>query len=749
MDFIKKIANRKESKVILPPLFLLFLGSLFLFLNQIGIRNGGKFISPGSAYLLFFILLASAIGIVFFFSEKLKMIGTVRSILIICFPSAFLLFWGISISRNFDISINWLSGSYWIFLGIYLITKTKTFQKSAGEEKPLEGWFKQQGSFAFFVIFLVMVLNLSFGIYHIDRFAAVDEPLWTFGRIGKFWKAIGDNNWGNTLISDKPGITVAITSGAGLLWENPDKYEPISWQGRFYQPPQNMEKLNFALRVPILLLTVLLLPLFYFLIERILGKKTALYSFILIGLAPMLVGISRIINPDSLLWTFAPLSILSYFAYLNRRNRKYLYLTGILLGFSILTKYVANILFIFFFGMIFLEYIFNKEHYRDLKISKFLKNSLIDFSIISFLALVVFYVFCPMAWIFPRQILDSTILSQAFEPVWLLFAMIIASIVIDIIFLKNRIYSWILKKISDKRKIIASTIFILFTASILFVLLNVYSGMKFFDFEEIFTSPKLSEKLPLLSIPTLKIFFADFYPAVFGIIPVALFSAIFLTLKKIWKPDKEDENRKIILFLISFILLYYFGSAVTKVASINRYQIIVFPMFLIISGIGISEFISYFKNKALIKSSFLILIAISAYSLYASFPFYISYASRLLPLRYSTDLKDMGSGSYEAAQFLNSLPNPELINIWTDKSGICYFFKGNCFSGFNKNELTNAEIQYVAVSSGRETRTGKMTKGKNKELVFLSEAYSEEDSIAYKLNINGRINHFIKIIKIN
>ena len=72
-------------------------------------------------------------------------------------------------------------------------------------------------------------------------------------------------------------------------------------------------------------------------------------------------------------------------------------------------------------------------------------------------------------------------------------------------------------------------------------------------------------------------------------------------------------------------------------------------------------------------------------------PFPLSYASSLLPMTHHTDVKDMGAGSYEAAQYLNSLPDAEHMLIWTDKDGVCKFFVGRCKRGLNYQSLRDEE----------------------------------------------------------
>jgi hypothetical protein len=180
----------------------------------------------------------------------------------------------------------------------------------------------------------------------------------------------------------------------------------------------------------------------------------------------------------------------------------------------------------------------------------------------------------------------------------------------------------------------------------------------------------------------------------------------------------------------------------------------VFPLSLVLAGIGTEKIAYFFRLEEGKKLLFAALgtFAIGAYSLILSFPFYESYASSLLPLRYSTDLKDMGSGSYEAAEFLNSLPGAENISIWTDKTGVCYFFRGNCYTSFSVGELTAANLDYLVLSSGRESRVAnslKIMKIKKDSPFYFYKYYDESNPSFHKIEINGRPNQFVKVIKIS
>jgi hypothetical protein len=131
--------------------------------------------------------------------------------------------------------------------------------------------------------------------------------------------------------------------------------------------------------------------------------------------------------------------------------------------------------------------------------------------------------------------------------------------------------------------------------------------------------------------------------------------------------------------------------------------------------------------------------------------FPLSYASELLPKEYYIDLKDMGPGSFEIAQKLNTLPDAKNTLIWTDKDGVCQFFVGRCKRGNNKEVIRDQSIQYVVISSAREVRTGHMVRSsydKSPELVVPIHLFYEKTTPAdFEVLINGRPSHYVKAFK--
>lgn len=602
------------------------------------------------------------------------------------------------------------------------------------------------------IVSLIILLNFGFGFYHLAKQAVVDEPLWTFDRIPKYWKNINEGDWKGTNISDKPGITVALLSGIGLLKENPKEYEYIHWHNDIYIDYLNVEKMNLALRLPIFIFSVLLLPAFYFLIKRLLGENVALFSTILIGLSPILLGISRIINPDALVWIFVSLALLSHLVFIKNKDSRYLYSTGIFLGLALLTKYISNILFIYFFGIIFLEYIYSSEKITDFK--KYIETSLINLVKITFISIATLIILFPAIWVKPKKLLTATIFSEAFASSWPYLVGIIALTLLDYFIFKSKGLEKILSLIKNKRHLLTQVLLALFIFLILATMVNVYSGMKFFDFEQILASPKSSSSFASAA----GVLLANFYSLIFGLHPIALILMLLASSFAFFKKIRNDQVQKIVVFIVIFIFLYFSGSIFNKVALTVRYQIVIYPLALILSAIGancLMEMLSKkYSQEKLSTLGQLAMIIFLTITLYQIKPFYFSYASNLLPQKYVLNLKDMGDGSYEAAEYLNSLDDPKNLSIWTDKRGMCAFFNGHCTStlDFKKYVTNNAKFDYYVVSKGRAARTSGLILRRllcNPKYLFRFDKLYVFENPEKQIDLAGKSSNYIKIIKAN
>lgn len=756
MSYIKKIFSEKENFFWF--LFSLLFATVSLFFISLGIKNLSFLIFFGfkTIYSLYFFGFLLLLCFIFYiFRKPVSIDYLIKRLIIIFLPSELLLLFGFLISTYFNTIpfyhfFKILVNLYIIGTLFYLLFKYQRYEKISDflndfKEKDIHKIDKKQDIIAIFIIFSVIILNISFGIYHLSEFAAVDEPLWTSsnGRIVKFWSNIFDGEFNKTMISDKPGITVALISGIGLTQVNPKNYANIDDLPTNKQA--DIKKFNFAFRFPIFIFSSLMLFIIYIFSKKLFGKNISLLALILIGLSPILIGISTIVNPDSIFWIFFLLSMLSHFIYLKERKNNYLFWSGIFLGLSILTKYVANILYIFYFLLIFLEYSINKSRYENEGLKKYFKKAFGDYFVMIFFSLFIFFAFLPAAWVDITRVLEGTIFSKAFLKIWPIFLAIIFFVMADIFLLKKPITEKISTLIFKFRKLILKMTYLIFILFIMGMIVNIYLGMKFYDLESILASPKSA----FLGSGFLEMMFANFYSLAFGIIPLALFAIFFLCVKNIFQ-KKENSSSIYSFYIITFILIYYIASVIEGVSATVRYQIVIFPLAFILAAIGIYEFLAYEKiNRYFSKNfAYFLLLFFSVYSLYLIKPFYFSYASFLLPKQYVLNLKDMGDGSFEAAQYLNSLPNAKNLLVWTDKRGVCTFFIGSCYSqmGLKKEEMP---FDYFVVSAGRKSRTSKMTlsrlNGGNDAIIRLDKLYLDEE-VDWKLEIGKRPNNFVKII---
>lgn len=588
-----------------------------------------------------------------------------------------------------------------------------------------------------FVIALVLGVNLFLGLARLGDYSAVDEPYWTYGRTSRFWDAVDKAKWSKTDINDKPGVTVALLSGFGLL-----KYDPMGFKYLREKPKtdlqlQKITDINFYFRLPIFLFILALLPLFYFFLKKLFGRTVALLSFILIGFSPIILGISLIINPDSLLWLFMPLSLLAYFIFLEEKQKKYLVFSGVFLGLSLLTKYVSNILIIFYLLIPFAEYVFTAE---QAPVKKYFKQALIDYLTLILVATLVYFILFPATWVNLEKLLEGTFLSKAFKSTWPVFAAFFTLLALDWFALGSKATGWILEKVARCKRAIFVGTAALFLLGALFAMLDTYLQMKPFDLATIIASPKNSESNPLFALKSVGNIVADFYGLVFGISPLALLG-LLLGVASLACKKKADYTRLDLtaFYFTSLIVLYYLASTVNHVVATVRYQIVLYPLAFIIAAIGFYKLLEFAKLTET-KHKFLALVVIGAFSLagiLASRPHYFTYSSSLLPDKYVANYKGMGDGSYEAAQYLNSLSNAREIKVWSDKGAVCAVFVGKCYTGYDGKTLRKITFDYYVVSTDR--------KAKFANRLDFKKAYETQD-FEHITILDNRPNNFVKVV---
>lgn len=624
--------------------------------------------------------------------------------------------------------------------------------------------------FVYFLLIISIILFFGFGFYHIAKFETVDEHFWKYERTGKYWHGLKlgftERKWEKTYINDKPGVTTAIISGVGLLFEpNPESSrirDPKLTNNQLYTVynTERTEKINLALRLPLLIFNSLSFLFFFWIIRKITDNEwLALLAVILMTLSPILLGISQIINPDTLLWTFVAASIFSYFALLKNEQKKFIVLTALFTGLGLLSKYTANILFPLYF-VIFLSNLFiNFESInKNLGTRKYISRQLFYFLLITLGSVLVFSFFLPAVFEKIKYLYRGTIGSQAFESTSLPFVIFIILVLTDNLLFKSKIIQTTCGFFNKYKEIIFKIFAFLILSMFIFVIINPWSNNPviplddvkenaFVDKDLIF--PMLAEHNPVLRWVIMLA--TEMQSFVFSLLPITIIILLFLWVKTLYA--KSGKYALYIFIISAFTLIYFIASLSSGVLANPRYSIILYPLLAFLSAIGIYELSGtkiiqqYVTQKNTLIISTFVIFFVGTFSLWKIKPFYLNYESFFLPKKY-TVIDAWGYGEYEAAQYLNSLPDSETLVIWSDRGAICQFLKGHCIRNYEID--LNKTIPDYFVFSRRGAIRHKF-EWKYPELAQRSSLnyYSDDvlDNSDWSIHIGGKEKNFVKVIK--
>ena len=159
----------------------------------------------------------------------------------------------------------------------------------------------------------------------------------------------------------------------------------------------------------------MILPLFWYLLRRLSNNNTITNAAtLLVATTPTLIGFSRIINPDALLWGFATLSILAFCNALiiNRRKFYFAIFAGLTLGLALLSKYTAAILWLLFAFIFTIHGLLTHKSWRSVCI-----NYTQILIILTSVALVIFTILMPQTLFNPKHFLEGTFYAPTLRPI--------------------------------------------------------------------------------------------------------------------------------------------------------------------------------------------------------------------------------------------------------------------------------------------------------------------------------------------
>lgn len=625
---------------------------------------------------------------------------------------------------------------------------------------------KKEKIIIFLLLFISVITFFSFGFYRLGKFETTDEHLWKYDRIPQYWEALREKNWAETYINDKPGVTVALISGFGLIAEPDPKsnqnlpVQNIANPGLFEKYNYQQSALtNFNFRLPILIFSTLSLLIFFYLSLKAFGSyRTALLVTVLLSTNPILLGISQIINPDSFFWIFGGLSALAYLALLRTQKRGFLVACGVLLGFALLSKYTAFILLAFFILSATGKIIFQKEKSAFKTDWKTVARYIFEIMLIFIISLTVFALFLPAIFVNPSYLFKG--ISQFLSLKLILAAIGLITISALIITWKRNIIGQIVTKIARRKNIILSVTLSLLSFLIIVSVLNVWSGQKIAPVNELrdlayMNEPKEFNFKPLLDrkeesfFDTVQLFLMEAYPFIFSISPLLLLLSIFITIQA-WRKKISPENYSVLFSIAIFVIIYFVSTLLAHIVTNARYSIILYPFISIFGAIVIIELFKSFKldkrkNIPIVSAVILLLGIIQFWQIR---PFYFSYTNFLLPQKYTVH-DSWGHGSYEAAEYLNALPEAEKLIIWSNSDTVCRFFKGQCLRS-RKINLNLVKPDYFVISKRGALKernhfefTADSEYEKNSEYYFKN----LDNNYIWQILVDNRPENFIKIVK--
>lgn len=209
-------------------------------------------------------------------------------------------------------------------------------------------------------IFLVAVTPR---VLALDAYVAPDEGKWIY-RSAHFLSALLEGDLARMTSAAAtpevevlaPAVPTMWAGGLGLLlkyWvDGPDQWGSLADYLR--SVPDETEKIPLGFypwaRLPMALLASLAVPLFYFLLRRLVEPDAALLAALLIALDPFFLGLSRVIHHDAPVSIFIVISLLALLVYRWRAGSllsPWLLLSGAGAGLALLTKPTALYLVVF------------------------------------------------------------------------------------------------------------------------------------------------------------------------------------------------------------------------------------------------------------------------------------------------------------------------------------------------------------------------------------------------------------------
>lgn len=484
-------------------------------------------------------------------------------------------------------------------------------------------------------VLLGLVLYFCFGLINITEYHTADEHFWlpNYGseRVQEYWRAITEGDWKDTRINDKPGVSTAILSGIALPFvQNIIPQQIIFDDGTVKRfNPDITEQINFAFRFPLLLFNGLFIFYFFWILRKITHDDwVSAWASIFILLSPITLGISQIVNPDTLFWSLGSGALFTFFAYLQGREMQFAWMAMILFGGTLLSKYVGLIFFPFFFAMIAIDYLFRfgktpsasvptspPLHGKTIikkDLSHIVKKDILAYTITTLGGVLLFILLMPAALVDWNIFYESTIGFPGMLPIISASALSLLILLIDAIFFRSIILTKILSFLAPKKEILEKILYAMLLTTIAFTIFNWMSRNSIVDLSHIPFDSKTKASFTTEN-PYLARFTAEWVPLTFALTPITLFLLIFTWAQGLF----GALRRRALTFTLSLFFLVFFIAVIEQGLLVTvRYSIILFPLTFILGSLSLRSLFSPKTKREYFFSKYIALTIIFSFLLF-------------------------------------------------------------------------------------------------------------------------------------
>jgi len=317
-------------------------------------------------------------------------------------------------------------------------------------------------------------------------------------------------------------------------------------------------------------------------------------------------------------------------------------------------------------------------------ITPFLRALLTRIAVAFGIALMLFVAFLPAVIVQWHLLVESTVLSPPMKPLALPLLVFAVVLIADTYLFRNTLLRSC-NHLAQKLQPLLRLAPVPLLALIVFVFINARLTTPIIPLDnvkEVVDTKKGLDFVWFEGNPALVYFIKEViveaYNALFALpTPTAVLLIITLMLLVLWR-QWPQKYVPFLLFAVIAPFVFFVGGLVADVFVTVRYSILLQPIFALLVLIVCERVLILWRasrsGMAVITVG---LLALMAVLLWRALPYPLVYQNAFLPQeRLVTDA--WGYGSYEAAQWLNALPDAENLTVWSDRKGVCYHFVGHC-----------------------------------------------------------------------